>query len=85
MDSSAQLSLPLVDINASTVEETWPLLTTAVDRADFIALDLVSLESKTLCNLLHHLVVFVINIVMAIIIYSQELSGLGLHTTKKAL
>ncbi len=35
----------LVDINQSTVEETWPLLLTAVEQASFIAIDLVSCHS----------------------------------------
>ena len=45
-DSSAtvqySMELPLVDVNVETVKHTWPLLMDAVKRADFVALDLVS-------------------------------------------
>lgn len=36
------MELPLVDVNVETVKHTWPLLMDAVKRADFVALDLVS-------------------------------------------
>ena len=35
--------LRLVDINQSTVKQTWPLLLDAVQRAHFISVDLVSI------------------------------------------
>lgn len=34
--------LPLVDVNASNADTTWPLLLKAVKDAHFISLDLVS-------------------------------------------
>lgn len=34
-------SVPLVDVNSSTAEATWPLLIKAIRNADFISLDLV--------------------------------------------
>jgi hypothetical protein len=35
-------ALPLIDVNQLTVSETWPLLTSAISSAHFIAIDLVS-------------------------------------------
>ncbi len=40
MEGAAHIRL--VDLNAATVDETWPLLLAAVEGAHFIAVDLVS-------------------------------------------
>ncbi len=40
MEGAAHIRL--VDMNAATVDETWPLLLAAVEGAHFIAVDLVS-------------------------------------------
>ena len=37
-----ELELQLVDVNSDSVSETWPLLLDSVEKAHFIALDLVT-------------------------------------------
>lgn len=37
-----ELELRLVDVNSDSVSETWPLLLDSVEKAHFIALDLVT-------------------------------------------
>ena len=41
------MSLPLVDVNSDTAVQTWPLLLEAVQKAHFIALDLVGSKLAT--------------------------------------
>ena len=59
------MSLPLVDVNSDTAVQTWPLLLEAVQKADFIALDLVGSELTMLFAQMLHFCLL------------QELSGLG--------
>ena len=44
------MALKLVDVNSDSVSETWPLLLDSVEKAHFIALDLVGLTDKLFCS-----------------------------------
>ena len=37
----AAARVPIVDVNSFTAVEAWPLILKAIERADFISLDLV--------------------------------------------
>ena len=60
------MALKLVDVNSDSVSETWPLLLDSVEKAHFIALDLVT--DKLFCSASKTLYYDV---------PLQELSGLG--------
>lgn len=79
-------ALPLIDVNQLTVGETWPLLTSAISSAHFIAIDLVSsFQSLIIMCTPHAREISHIDIIMACILILQELSGLGRDRTKSAM
>lgn len=43
-----ELELQLVDVNSDSVSETWPLLLDSVEKAHFIALDLVTYGTSSI-------------------------------------
>lgn len=50
------MSLPLVDVNSETAATSWPLLTSAISSADFIALDLVYVLKLVINMIMSYLV-----------------------------